>query len=47
MASETWQDAYQRILAEVGVDMPDADEADQYAEYRLRCAQWKSERGIQ
>lgn len=45
--SETWQEAYQRILAETEADMPDSDEADQYKEYRLRCAQWKYERGIQ
>ena len=47
MTSETWQDAYQRILAEVEADIPDANEADQYTEYRLRCAQWKNEKGTQ
>lgn len=44
--SETWQDAYQRIMAEVEADMPDADEADQYTEYRARCEAWKHEKGI-
>lgn len=44
--SEGWQEAYLRIKAEVEADMSDTDEADQYQEYRLRCTQWKQERGI-
>lgn len=44
--NETWQAAYERILAEVEADMHDADSADQYAEYRARCEAWKHERGI-
>ena len=43
--SENWQAAYTRILGEVEADMPDADEADQYVEYRNRCLAWKYERG--
>lgn len=45
--NEPWQQAYERILAEVEAEMPDADEADQFAEYRKRCEAWKRERGIQ
>lgn len=43
---EQWATAYARILSEVEAEMPDADEADQYAEYRSRCEAWKRERGI-
>lgn len=46
MMFEPWADAYFRILSEVQAEMPDSDEADQYAEYRQRCAAWKQERGI-
>jgi len=44
--SENWQDAYRRIIREVEAEMPDATEEDRYAVYRLRCQQWKAERGI-
>lgn len=43
---ESWQDAYDRIRVEVEADMPNADEADQYTEYRARCIAWKKEKGI-
>jgi hypothetical protein len=43
---ENWAQAYGRIKAEVEADMPDADEADQYDEYRSRCQQWKREQGL-
>lgn len=43
---ESWSDAYERILGEVRVGMPGADEQTVYAAYYLRCQQWKVERGI-
>ncbi len=43
---ESWSDAYRRILAEVKAEMPDAADEDQFEVYRLRCQQWKAERGI-
>lgn len=43
---ESWPTAYARILAEVQAEMPNAEEPEQYAEYRRRCQEWKAERGI-
>ncbi len=34
---EPWPEAYTRIFGEVRVEMPDANECDQYIEYRRRC----------
>ncbi len=46
MATENWAAAYQRILAETETDMPGADEADVYAEYRSRVLAYKHEKGL-
>lgn len=43
---ENWQDAYRRIIREVEAEMPDASEAERFAEYRSRAEAWKRERGI-
>lgn len=43
---EHWADAYRRILSEVEAELFYASEAKQYAEYRRRCQQWKTERGV-
>lgn len=45
-ATESWSSAFTTFAHEVMAEMPDSDEAEQYAEYRRRCVQWKHDNGM-